>query len=177
MQVPAAQAGPGAAAASPPPPPPRGGSGAGVVLLSAIPYAAASLAHVANAWHSSATGEWRWHIAGCWWGGAAALLLLPAAAALHPAAGFLALTAAHVGVNGANGLQTGLVARCLPPGDKALGLAAYNSLGSLGGLVGPVVVGALVDASGGYGAAAVVMGVCLGVAGAMVWRFQPPPGL
>jgi hypothetical protein len=144
-----------------------------VVLLSAIPYAAASLAHVANAWHSAATGEWRWHIAGLWWGGAAALLLLPLASALHPAVGFLALTAAHIGVNGANGVQTGLVARCLPPGDKALGLAAYNSLGSLGGLVGPVVVGALVDASGGYGAACLVLGASLGAAGALVWWFRP----
>ena len=144
-----------------------------VVLLSSIPYACASLFHVANAWHSQKTQEWRWHIAGVWGLGALALLLLPVLWRWHAALAFVALTVAHVGVNGANGLQTGLVARCFQGQDKALGLAMYNTIGSLGGLLGPFLIGFMVDVLGGYALAMVVLSCCLAAAAAMVWCFKP----
>jgi hypothetical protein len=144
-----------------------------VVLLSAIPYACASLFHVANAWHSQRTQEWRWHIAGVWCVGAIALLLMPVLWHWHTALAFAALTVAHVGVNGANGLQTGLVARCFSGDDKALGLAMYNTIASLGGLLGPFLIGLMVDVLGGYTVAMVVLSLCLAAAAAMVWCFRP----
>jgi hypothetical protein len=167
--------------------------GAYVVLLSAIPYAAASLFHLANAWHSQRSSEWRWHIAGAWLLGAAALLLLPAAAAGRLAsastgaaaaaagtvsvatsvAAFALLTLAHVGVNGANGVQTGLVAANIVPQEKALGLAMYNTIGCFGSFWGPVIIGVLHDATGGYAVGMWLLGVSLAAAAAMVARFRP----
>jgi hypothetical protein len=175
------------------PPAAAAGPGVRVVLLSAVPYCAASLVHVVNAWHSQRVGEAKLHIALVWLLGAAALCLLPFAAAgalgdgvsaaavgsgtSATVAAFVLLTLAHVGVNGANGLQTGLVAGCLPPGDaKALGLAAYNTIGCLGAFLGPLVIGVLHDATQGYVAAMWVLGACLAVAAAMVLRFRVPAG-
>lgn len=176
--------------------PHRAGSsstGAYVVLLSAIPYAAASLFHLLNAWHSQKQGERRWHIGLTWLLGAVALLLLPAAAAggLAAAAGkaeaaktagistaasiaaFVLLTIAHVGINGANGVQTGLVAGSIVKQDKALGLALYNMIGNIGSFTGPVLIGVLHDATGGYVVAMVLLGLCLAASAAMVVRFRP----
>jgi hypothetical protein len=161
-------------------------AGVGVVLLSSIPYAAASLAHLANAWHSQRVGEVRLHIACCWLLGAVALVVLPFAAsgALSGAGGvgsssmaasvasFVVLSVAHVGVNGANGLQTGLVAGCLPPEHKALGLATYNTIACLGSFLGPLLIGVLHDATGGYSAAMWLVGCSLAAASWMVYRFK-----
>jgi nitrate/nitrite transporter NarK len=163
-----------------------------VVLLSAIPYAAASLFHLANAWHSQRSGERRWHIAGAWLLGAVALLLLPAAAAgglasvsrtaaaaagrvsvAASVAAFTVLTLAHVGINGANGVQTGLVAASIVPQEKALGLALYNTIGCFGSFWGPVIIGVLRDATGGYAMAMWLLGASLAAAAAMVARFRP----
>jgi hypothetical protein len=173
-----------------------GSPGADVVLLSAIPYAAASLFHLGNAWHSQKSGERRWHIAGAWLLGAVALLLLPAAAAgglasvskaaaaaaaaaasgisvAASVAAFVLLTLAHVGINGANGVQTGLVAANIVPQEKALGLAMYNTIGCFGSFWGPVIIGVLHDATGGYAVAMWLLGASLAAAAAMVARFRP----
>lgn len=144
-----------------------------VVLLSAIPFAAASIFHVANAAHSQRTGERRMHIAVVWVTGAVALALMPVASSLGSVPAFLALTIAHVGVNGANGCQTGWVASCFAGSDRALGLALYNMLGNIGGFLGPFVVGLLYDATGGYDVAMVIMATCLLAAAVMVLCFNP----
>lgn len=162
-------------------------AGAGVVLLSAIPYAAASLAHLANALHSQRVGEVTLHICISWLLGAVALVALPFAASgalsgvggssssssmAASVASFVLLAVAHVGVNGANGLQTGLVAGCLPAEHKALGLATYNTIACLGSFLGPLLIGVLHDATGGYSAAMWLVGCSLAAAACMVYRFQ-----
>jgi hypothetical protein len=171
--------------------------GSAIVLLSAIPYAAASLFHLANAWHSQKHSERRLHITLTWLLGAVALLLLPFAAtgglaaaegssgggggtaaavsisAAASVAAFVLLTVAHVGVNGANGLQTGLVAGAIQPADKALGLATYNTIGCIGSFFGPLVIGVIHDATGGYAVAMWVLGGSLAAAAGMVFCFRP----
>lgn len=48
-------------------------------------------------------------------------------------------------------------------------LPMYNSLGTMGGFVGPVLVGWLVESSGGsFGVATSMMGIALGTAGVMI---------
>lgn len=160
-------------------------SGVAIVLLSAIPYAAASLVHLVNAWHSQKVGEAKLHISCTWLLGALALLLLPWAAAgtlsgssnggTNAGAGtaaFVLLTFAHIGVNGANGLQTGLVAGCLSAAQKALGLAMYNTIACLGAFLGPLLIGVIHDATGGYRVAMWVLGCSLAGAALMVYRFN-----
>lgn len=158
--------------------------GVSVVLFSAIPYAAASLAHLANAWHAQRVGEVKLHISFTWLLGAVALALLPFAAvgALPGSsaststganiAALALLTVAHVGVNGANGLQTGLVAGCLCADQKALGLAMYNTIACMGSFLGPLLIGIIHDATHGYRVAMWVLACCLAAAAFMVYRFK-----
>ena len=123
-----------------------GHSGVRIVLLSTVPYAAASLYHMVNAWHSQRSGERVWHIAGTWLVGAVALAALPlvptarmstrAPGPWTAAAAIAALVLAHAGVNGANGLQTGLVAASIVPQERALGLALYNTIACIGAAAG-----------------------------------------
>lgn len=161
--------------------------GVAVVLFSAIPYAAASFAHLLNAWHSQRVGEVKLHISCMWLLGAVALVMLPFAAsgALSEGSGisastgasvaaFALLTVAHVGVNGANGLQTGLVAGCLSPEQKALGLAMYNTIACMGSFLGPLLIGVIRDATHGYSVAMWVLGGSLAAAALMVYRFKAP---
>lgn len=169
--------------------------GVAVVLLSSVPYAAASIVHLINAWHSQRVGESKLHIACTWLVGAVALLLLPfvASGALsgrssssNNAAGmigsagsiaaFVLLTLAHMGVNGANGLQTGLVAGSLPREQKALGLATYNTIACIGAFCGPVLIGVVHDATHSYSLAMGLLGCSLTGAALMVWRFKPSLG-
>jgi ACS family tartrate transporter-like MFS transporter len=158
--------------------------GVSVVLFSAIPYAAASLAHLVNAWHAQRVGEVKLHISFTWLLGAVALALLPFAAvgALSGSsaststganiAALALLTVAHVGVNGANGLQTGLVAGCLCADQKALGLAMYNTIACMGSFLGPLLIGIIHDATHGYRVAMWVLACCLAAAAFMVYRFR-----
>jgi predicted MFS family arabinose efflux permease len=145
-----------------------------VVLLTAIPFACASIFHLINARHSQQSNERRLHIALPWAMAAAALLLLPLAVA-HQASSwaFALLVLAHVGINGANGCQTSWVASLLAGPHRAAGLAMYNCIGNLGGAMGPVVVGVLCDALGSYGVSMLVMGGCLTGAAMMVLCFKP----
>jgi ACS family tartrate transporter-like MFS transporter len=155
-----------------------------VVLFSSIPYAAASLAHLANAWHAQCVGEVKLHIAFTWLLGAVALALLPFAAvgalsgssaSTSTGANITALallTVAHVGVNGANGLQTGLVAGCLCADQKALGLAMYNTIACMGSFLGPLLIGIIHDATHGYRVAMWVLACCLAAAAFMVYRLK-----
>lgn len=162
--------------------------GVGVVLFSAIPYAAASLAHLLNAWHSQRVGEAKLHISCTWLLGAVALVVLPfvGSSALSGAvssgsssmaasvAAFALLTVAHVGVNGANGLQTGLVAGSIPVDQKALGLAMYNTIACMGSFLGPLLIGIIHDATHGYSVAMWVLGCSLAAAAFMVFKFRAP---
>jgi hypothetical protein len=99
---------------------------------------------------------------------------MPLAVALRGlAAAFVLLVLVHVGVNGANGVQTAWVASLLQGTNRAVGLAMYNCIGSVGGCLGPLLVGALCGALGGYGPGMVAMGCCLAGAAALVLRFDP----
>lgn len=144
-----------------------------VVLLTTIPFALASLFHLANAHHAQKTRENKWHIVVAWSLGALAFLCLPISLkAGGPIPAFLLLAIAHMGTNGANGCQTGFVVSHIRAEDRGLGLAMYNSLGNLGGFVGPFIVGALVDLTGSYISGLVVMGVALAGAAVMVAAFR-----
>ena len=160
------------------------------MLFSAIPYAAASLVHLLNAWHSQRVGEAKMHIAYTWLLGALALVVLPfvasgalsgsgsggvGASTAASVAAFVLLTVAHIGVNGANGLQTGLVAGCLRPEQKALGLAMYNTIACIGAFLGPLLIGVLHDLTHTYSVAMWVLGCSLAAAALMVARFKGSP--
>jgi ACS family tartrate transporter-like MFS transporter len=180
--APAAAAPPGA----PPPraPPPRascggegpgGGGGALVALLASAPFAAAAAAMVLNARHAEAADERHRH-AGLPVGGGA-LCFAAAAAALalgSPAGAFLSLTAAAACVWAFHGPFMSWPANFLPPREAAAAFAVVNSVGSAGGLLGPLLLGTLADRTGSYSAAMLALAALLAAASAALLSFPAP---
>ncbi len=116
--------------------------------LNAVPGAAAIAVMVVWARHSDLTLERTWHVvlpclAGCAgfvWGGAA-----------HAAvAVVLALTLMYIGVNASKPTMWPMPNLFLSGAGAAAGIAWINSVGNLGGFIGPFAVGWLKQRSGSY---------------------------
>ncbi|MBI4886764.1 MAG: MFS transporter [Acidobacteria bacterium] len=111
----------------------------GVGLVSAIPYLLAAVCMVPVAKHSDATGERRWHVAAPAAFGAAAML--GTAAVSSPVPGLVLLSCAAIGIWSALGPSWALPMSVLSGRGAAAGLALINSVGNVGGFVGPSLVG------------------------------------
>jgi len=120
-------------------------------FLTAVPYLFASIAMVLWGRHSDLTGERIWHVAlplflagaaFAWW-----------AAGLPLAVIMVALTLAAVGIYAAGSTFWSLPTAILTGTGAAAGLALVNSVGNLGGLAGPSIVGMIRQATGSFTAA------------------------
>ena len=141
-------------------------------LLNAVPFLAAAVGMVLIGWHSDRRGERRLHVAG-------SLALAAAGAAL--AAGvdtlplaLLAFSLAAVGVWGVMGPFWALATSFLGGTAAAGGIALINSLGNVGGFLGPYLMGWLKQATAGYGAGLSAVAVILLAGGALVLALRSP---
>jgi MFS family permease len=101
--------------------------------------------------------------------GAVALACFGPAARAAPAAGFVVLCLAMAAAYGGQSTMCARVAGLSPPARAAVTLALFNSIcASLGGFAGPVIVGAILKALQSFELAAVVLGLCMGVAGVIM---------
>ena len=136
-------------------------------FLSAIPYAVAGVAMLANGKHSDATMERRWHVAtpailaaigliiGANTGGALPLVLI----------GFsLALAACLSGVSAFWSLPTAFLSGTAAAG----GIALINSMGNLGGFFGPYLIGWTKNHLGSSSVGLYVIAAFLFVAAALI---------
>jgi ACS family tartrate transporter-like MFS transporter len=120
-------------------------------FLTAIPYLFAAIAMVIWGWHSDRTGERTWHVA-------LPLFLAALAFAWSAYTGplsltMVALTLATLGIYAAIGTFWSLPTAILTGTGAAAGLALVNSMGNLGGLAGPSIVGVIRQATGSFTAA------------------------
>lgn len=120
----------------------------GIGLLTMIPYALACIAMVLWGRHSDQVGERKWHVALPPL--VAALALLGSALSASPLVGFVALVVAAMGIYGALPSFWALVTRGLTGVAAAGAIALINSIGNIGGFVGPAAIGAVKEATGGY---------------------------
>jgi MFS transporter, ACS family, tartrate transporter len=110
--------------------------------LTAIPWIVTFFVMITNGWHSDKTNERRWHIA---------IPHLVAASGMIGALFFLdstvmlivCLCVAAAGINSILGVFWALPASFLTGAAAAGGIAMINSLGNLGGFLGPYTMGAL----------------------------------
>eukprot|EP00803_Ostreobium_quekettii_P009324 evm.model.scf_350.6 EVM.evm.TU.scf_350.6 scf_350:89906-91794(+) len=144
------------------------------VLLATLPYGAAALATLANAWHSQATNERRLHVALPFMAGAAIFAGMPVLADVSVALGLAALTAGAVGAVSGGSVLTTMASASLPQGSKAFGLGLYNAVANLGGIIGPMVTGVIVEKSGSYREAVVTMAMVLFAGGFLVVFLRDP---
>ncbi len=120
-----------------------------VVLLSAIPYVAATLGLVMVGASSDRHGERRWHVAAPCLIGALGFVLtvtLPQTLAVSLAT----LSIAAFGIWGTLGPYWTLPTAFLRGTAAAGGIALVNSVGNVGGFVGPIVVGRILESTGQF---------------------------
>jgi ACS family tartrate transporter-like MFS transporter len=119
-----------------------------VGLISAIPYFAATLGMIAVGASSDRTGERFKHLAVTFFVGAAGFAA--SAYLVSPIPGLIALTIAAIGDLSGRGPFWTLPGRFLAGDAAAGGIALINTLGALGGFVGPALVGFVKAATGSF---------------------------
>ncbi len=138
-----------------------------VTLLAALPYLVALTATLLNAWHSDRTQERRWHAAGLLFLGSGSMALgLLSGAHLWIQLGFFTIFAACV-----HAFQPpfwALPTLTLGESAAAASIGLINSLGNLGGFVGPYIVGYLVTRTGSFNSGLVWLMLSLLGAGVLV---------
>jgi MFS transporter, ACS family, tartrate transporter len=140
-----------------------GASDQGVGRLTALPYIVAAIGMVTVAAHSDRTGERRWHVALAAFTASAGFLL--AALATHPLGTFLGLCVVALGAYSATPPFWSLPTGFLRGTAAAAGIAFINSVGNLGGFVGPYLMGWMKELTGGFQGGLMVLAVAPLLAG------------
>jgi MFS transporter, ACS family, tartrate transporter len=137
-----------------------------VGIVTTIPYALACVALVAWGRHSDVTGERAWHVA-----------LPPAFAALalamsgwinDPLFAFACLCLAAVGIYACLPAFWALASRGLQGAAAAGAIALINSIGNVGGFIGPTAIGFMKQRTGSYAMSLLLIAVCLAIGAAIV---------
>jgi MFS transporter, ACS family, tartrate transporter len=134
-----------------------------VGLLGAVPYVAGAVGMVLFARHSDTTGERRWHVAVAAFIATVGLVLTGVTAS--PVVEMVALTLAALGIYSTLATFWSLPTAFLSGTAAAAGIALINSVGNLGGFVGPYVVGFLSDTTGSFYAGLLLLAALILVAG------------
>jgi ACS family tartrate transporter-like MFS transporter len=126
-----------------------------VGLLTMLPYIAAVVAMVWWGRHSDRTGDRKWHLAIAALVGAAGLAA--SAVLANPVLSFVALCVAAAGIWSMFGVFWALPADFLGGTAAAGGFALINSFGTLGGFLGPYLVGFVRERTGTFAASLLVL--------------------
>lgn len=144
-----------------------------VALLSAVPYLAASICMVIVAKHSDKTGERRWHVALSAF--TAALGLFAGVYFLthyHPLLAFICICLTASGIWSTLGPFWSLPTAFLSGTAAAGGVALINSMGNVGGFVGPYVVGYVKETTQSFTSGMLVLASTLVIAGFLALRVK-----
>lgn len=141
-------------------------------FISVIPYLFAAVAMVLVGIHSDRSGERRWHVAICAF--TAALAFVAAAYSGSLIFVIIALSVAMAGASSMTGPFWAMPAALLSPVEAAAGIALINSIGNLGGFLGPNLIGFVRNATGEFKGGFLLVGgaVCLS---AIIALIMPAP--
>ena len=134
-----------------------------VGMVSAVPYLAAAIGMVVVGAHSDRRGERRWHLAGSAFVGAAGLLA--SASVTSPVGSLLALSLGALGVWSALGPFWARSATFASGSAAAGAIALVNSVGNLGGFLGPYLIGLVKERTHGFAGGLAVLAGGLVLAG------------
>jgi ACS family tartrate transporter-like MFS transporter len=140
-----------------------GGSDVAVGWLSAIPYAVAAVGMVLIGRNSDRTDERRWHIALTAIVGGAAFALTGVVHGVGPS--IAALSIAMLGLASMLGPFWAFATSFLGGIGAAAGIALVNSVGNIGGFVGPNIVGYAQQTTHSFRAALAIIGAILAAGG------------
>jgi MFS family permease len=135
----------------------------------AIPFAVALAAMVMVGRASDRQGERRRYVAACAAATAAGLVI---ALSFQQTTWLLVVgfAIAQIGLRSGAGVFWALPAELLGSASAAAGIAFVNAIGGIGGFVGPTLMGALLDATGGYTRGLLALAVVLVVEAILVLR-------
>ena len=145
-----------------------------IVLLTAIPYVSAAIGMVIIGAHSDRTGERRWHVAVPCLIGATGFILTVLAPAT-PAFALATLSIAAFGIWGTLGPYWTLPIAFLRGTAAAGGIALVNSIGNVGGFVGPFLMGWIREWTGGFTAGLLTLAAILVVGAGLVLSIHVRP--
>jgi MFS transporter, ACS family, tartrate transporter len=137
-------------------------------LLMAVPSLGAILGMIVVGVHSDRSGERRWHVAGPAF--VAALGWLMAARLELPWLVLLGLVLAHTGMLSMLAPFWALPTSFLSGAAAAGGIAFINSVGNLGGFVGPNIIAPVKEARGNFSDALLVLAAVLVIGGLLALR-------
>ena len=137
-------------------------------LLSAIPYAAATVAMLLVSQHSDVKGERRWHLAVPGVVGAIGLGLSVMYADNTPMA-MLALTLGTMGVMTTISQFWALPPAILTGAAAAAGIAMANSIGSISGVISPYLIGWVQMDTGSSGAGVLILAMSMVIGSILVF--------
>jgi ACS family tartrate transporter-like MFS transporter len=151
-----------------------GSAGWRLTVMTSIPFVCALIGMVVIGRHSDRTRERKRHVAAC---------ALIAATGLFVGAAFtdnlpmlvLSFAFSQVGQRSVMSVFWSIPPIVLGGTAAAAGIALINAIGNLGGFVGPSVMGALRQATGGYAGGMLVLAVGLLIAAGLVLTIQLPP--
>jgi len=135
-------------------------------LLSAIPYLFGAAGMVVAARHSDQSGERRWHVAVAAAVSGVAFIATAFVSGLVPS--LVLLSIAMLGLTSMLGPFWTLATSFVHGPGAAAGIALINSVGNIGGFVGPYGIGYLRDATNSYSAGLIAIGVIVVLGGALV---------
>lgn len=147
-----------------------GASARRVILLTAIPWLAATLVMLAIAHFSDKSQKRRLFLVGSLIGGIAGFAL--SAWLVNPWLATAALSLAAAGAWGGLGPFWALPSTMLRGTAAAGGIAIINSAGALGGFCGPILMGLVSDATHSFHAALGTVAVLLLIAAGLTWRLR-----
>jgi ACS family tartrate transporter-like MFS transporter len=129
-------------------------------VVTSIPFAVALVGMVVIGRHSDRTGERKGHLAACAITGATGLIL---AAGFQTSVAMIVFSFAlsQLGQRSVQGVFWAIPPMFLGGTAAAAGIALINSVGNLGGFVGPTVMGWLRETSGSYSAGLLVLASAL----------------
>jgi len=142
-----------------------GMSNLAIGVLSALPYVTAAIAMVFVGLHSDQSRERRWHTAAPAFAGALALSV--AAHTNSVGATTALISVAVLGVFSMMGPFWAMPTALLSGTAAAVGVAAINSIGNLGGFFGPYTIGVLRNSTGSFKQGLLVVGAALAVSGCL----------
>ena len=130
-------------------------------FVTAIPYVFGTIGLIAWGYSSDRRKERRWHLIVST--GLASMGFVLAAVSSHSYWAVVGMAVAAVGIYGSRPSFWPMPSLFLTGGAAAVGMALINSIGNLGGYLGPIVVGKIKDTTGHFEWALYFMAACLAV--------------
>ncbi len=137
-----------------------------VGVLTALPYVCGAVGMIVAGRHSDRTGERRWHVATAAVVGGAAFAASAFVSGLLPS--LVLLSAAMLGLAAMFGPFWTLATSAVGGVGAAAGIALINSVGNIGGFVGPYLLGYVRDMTGSFMLGLIGVGIILAGGGALV---------